>query len=550
MAQIPEGPSLTRDPAEVRALFFSCQTGRDIADVLEVAYGHLVYILFGSRARYSYTTFEIPKRRGGTRTIEVPASSVHILQSKLNEILQLVYVLKPAANGFIRQRSILTNARRHAGKRYVLNVDLEDFFPSINFGRVWGVFQARPYQLGKEAATYLARICCNGDHLPQGSPASPMVSNLVSARLDGELTQLAKRFKCDYTRYADDITFSTTRSMFPSELADATDGWMGASLRLGQELVAVIESNGFRINVNKQRLQSSGRHQEVTGLTVNEFANVPRRFVRRVRGMIHAWDKFGLDAAEAEFLAKYASRRHPDAEPQSFVRVLKGRLEFIRMVKGEADPVVRNLANRLHRLDERTFPAYAPQHGVDTIVQMVRDQKPPVPSGAAYHGVVTIFFSDIVGSMDMKYKIGDDAYRPRRQEHDRILREEIGKANGNVLKHTGDGLMATFQSPRLALECSAKIQALVSEYGRQLDPPLRIRIGLHAGEPELTDGDAFGIDIDFAARVMGEAEPGEVLCSAAVRGLVATIKSFEFTDRENRSLKGIPIPQTLYVLKV
>ena len=144
MSQIPEGPSLTRDPAEVRALFFSCQTGRDIADVLEVAYGHLVYILFGSRARYSYTTFEIPKRRGGTRTIEVPASSVHILQSKLNEILQLVYVLKPAANGFIRQRSILTNARRHAGKRYVLNVDLEDFFPSINFGRVWGVFQARP----------------------------------------------------------------------------------------------------------------------------------------------------------------------------------------------------------------------------------------------------------------------------------------------------------------------------------------------------------------------------------------------------------------------
>lgn len=549
MSRAFEGPSLTRDAEEIRNMFFNCENGRDVADLLEVAYGHMVYVLFVAPERYLYTTFEIPKRRGGTRTIEAPASSVQILQSKLNEVLQLVYVKKPAARGFIREQSILTNARPHAGKRYVLNVDLEDFFPSINFGRVWGVFQARPYQLGEKAATNLARICCNGDHLPQGSPASPMVSNLVCARLDGELTQLAKRYKCDYTRYADDITFSTTRSMFPSELADAGNGWRGANLQLGQELVDVVESNGFRINVDKQRLQSSGRHQEVTGLTVNEFANVPRRFVRRVRAMIHAWEKFGLKAAEADFLEKYASRRHPDAEPQSFVRVLKGRLDFIKMVKGEADPVLRNLANRLHGLDERTFPAYPAQHGVGTIVQVVQDQRPPVPSSAAYKGLVIIFFSDIVGSTGMKYEIGDDAYRPRRQEHDRILREEIGKANGTVIKHTGDGLMATFQSARQALECSAKIQERVTEYGRQLDPPLQIRIGLHAGEPELTDDDAFGIDVDFAARVMGEAEPGEVLCSDAVEGLVATVKSFEFTVREKRSLKGIPVPQTLHVLK-
>lgn len=293
MASLTPSPldfELNASPDEIRAKFASLKGRHSVADLLEVPYMHLVHILYRSPQRYAYTKFSIPKRSGGVREIAAPANSLKILQAKLNSVLQIVYKSKPAAHGFISGHSIVTNALAHTGKRFVLNLDLEDFFPSIHFGRIRGAFMGQPYNVSAAAATVLAQICSTPDGLPQGAPSSPMVSNLVCARLDGELQRLAKKHRCTYTRYADDISFSTTAPRFPPALASRKgDGWAPGEVELGRELAEVIEANDFRVNARKTRMQVRECHQEVTGLTVNKFPNVQRRFVRQVRAMLHAW---------------------------------------------------------------------------------------------------------------------------------------------------------------------------------------------------------------------------------------------------------------------
>jgi RNA-directed DNA polymerase len=138
------------------------------------------------------------------------------------------------------------------------------------------MFMAAPYVLSAEAATVLAQLSCHDGRLPQGAPTSPVVSNMICARLDSTLKRLAKQYRCRYTRYADDITFSTTFTTFPSEIASTT----ASGVQLGEKLVQAVVGNGFVINQNKVRLQFAGQHREVTGLTVNRFANVKRTYVR------------------------------------------------------------------------------------------------------------------------------------------------------------------------------------------------------------------------------------------------------------------------------
>src|SRR5690606_12917628 len=149
------------------------------------------------------------------------------------------------------------------------------------------------YRLNDEVATILAQICCHNGILPQGAPTSPIISNMICVRLDAKLQQLAKEHQCTYSRYADDITFSTNRSSFPSALAYLSD--IG-QIEIGNELSIIIEENGFQINPKKTRLQSKHQRQEVTGLTVNRYPNVQRRYIKQIRGILHAWKKYGLDA--------------------------------------------------------------------------------------------------------------------------------------------------------------------------------------------------------------------------------------------------------------
>jgi RNA-directed DNA polymerase len=177
---------------------------------------YTIYVLPESE---KYRSFRIPKKRkdAGKRVIQEPIPNLKIIQQKLLHVLQLVYNPKPSVHGFRQGKSIVTNAENHVKRRYVFNLDLKDFFPSIHFGRVH--FRAHPYNLNYKVATVLAQICSQPTGLPQGAPTSPIVSNMLCARMDSQLQTLAKRHYCYYTRYADDLTFSTSRRKFPAALA-------------------------------------------------------------------------------------------------------------------------------------------------------------------------------------------------------------------------------------------------------------------------------------------------------------------------------------------
>jgi RNA-directed DNA polymerase len=148
-----------------------------------------------------------------------------LLQDCLDEI-QLANDLKASsAHGFMRERSIITNASGHKKRRFVLNVDLKDFFGTINFGRVRGYFlKDKNFLLNATVATVLAQIAFFWNALPQGTPCSPVISNLIGHVLDIHLVRLASKAGCTYTRYADDLTFSTSKQSFPAAIALQVDG--------------------------------------------------------------------------------------------------------------------------------------------------------------------------------------------------------------------------------------------------------------------------------------------------------------------------------------
>ncbi len=270
----------------------------DVAHLLGYEPKAVSYILYKLPAARKYTTFEIPKRSGGQRTIKAPVHRLKGLQRKLADLLQdcldeinTARKLKDrASHGFKRKRSIITNARQHRNRRWVFNIDLEDFFPSINFGRVRGFFiKNRDFQLLENVATVLAQIACHDNSLPQGSPCSPVISNLVAHLLDMRLVQLAKSASCTYSRYADDLAFSTNKKEFPPEIVQpACDQESAAHLWLpGDALRETIEQAGFSINTKKTHLMYRTSRQKVTGLVVNKKINVRWEYRHNVRAMVN-----------------------------------------------------------------------------------------------------------------------------------------------------------------------------------------------------------------------------------------------------------------------
>lgn len=340
--------NLTRSESEIRDIFRNLKTPRDIANLLEIKYAVLVFNVFKLPPAKKYTMFTVPKKSGGVREIRAPISHIKIIQRKLNFVLQLVFRPKSCVHGFILDKSIVSNAKPHVNKRYVLNVDLRDFFPSINFARIRGMFKAHPYYFEPSVATVLARICCDEFEFPQGAPTSPIISNMICARMDSQLKQLAQIFRCWYSRYGDDLTFSTSRESFPVELA--FNGPMGT--KVGGRLEALINSNHFSINENKVRLQKCTERQEVTGLLVNAGPNVDRAYKRQIRAMLHAWQKYGLTAAEATHLSSFRRKyRGPFTRQPRFENVVRGKIEFLGMVRGHGDPTYRKYLEQFNVLN-------------------------------------------------------------------------------------------------------------------------------------------------------------------------------------------------------
>lgn len=260
-----------------------------------------------------------------------------ILQRKLLRVLTLVYSPKPCVCGFVKGKNIIANAAPHVRSRHLLNFDLEDFFPSIHIGRVEGTLRAPPFSLGFRAARVIAQVVCHSDgHLPQGAPTSPIIANLVCGPFDTEMTQFAKKHRLTYTRYADDLTFSTTRGQFP---VDAVVDDAGV-VSIGSELADIVSRHRFTIRDGKTRLRSNSRRQSVTGLVVNEFVNTPRRFSRELRAIIHRARVDGLHAAAVKHAA--CSKVAVPADSKTWIcNVIRGKLSYLAMVRGLDDCVVR-----------------------------------------------------------------------------------------------------------------------------------------------------------------------------------------------------------------
>lgn len=237
----------------------------------------------------------------------------------------------------------MTNALNHTGRRYVLNIDLVDFFPSITRQRIYGRLVAGPYSFDPTVANLIAALSTNAySQLPQGSPSSPIIANIVAAEMDSDLAELCGRLRCRYTRYADDISISTSQNELSPDLARYPTARGTGQVIIGDGLTEVIRNHGFQINHRKSRLQSHWTRQMCTGLVVNNgHVTPPKAYIRRLRSLVDHWHKNGWQNA-AQVLHSEENRPLFNARAQ-LVNHVNGRIAYMKMVRGQNDPISQRL---------------------------------------------------------------------------------------------------------------------------------------------------------------------------------------------------------------
>ena len=303
-----------------------CNSHEAIAQAMGVSVKGLRFLAF-SRKKSHYIRFQIPKKTGGNRKISAPT---HLLKKTQKWILENILEkiqLHDAAHGFRLKHSIVTNAEHHVGKEVIINIDLKDFFSSISYIRVKGLFKSFGYS--ETASTIFGLICTepkikeielNGKtelllswtkrYLPQGAPTSPAITNILCHRLDRRLYSMAKQYGFDYTRYADDLTFSAS----------------GESLRnifnIFQNTRFIVEQEDFEINEQKTRVIRRYQQQEVTGIVVNEKLNVSREKLKNFRAVLYQIEKDGLEG-------------HKWGQSEDIIASIEGFANFVLMVNPE-----------------------------------------------------------------------------------------------------------------------------------------------------------------------------------------------------------------------
>lgn len=277
----------------------SVSNRRELAFLLRVPLQTLTDLLYFKSDKEKYYTFSIPKKSGGRRVIVAPNEPLKTIQKNLASILSEDYEeIKSKqkrqlqiAHGFLHQKNILTNADIHRNKRFVLNLDLENFFDSFHFGRVRGYFlKNRYFLLNKDIATLVAQLACYGGKLPQGAPSSPIITNLICSIFDYRIWKIARKYHLDYTRYADDLSFSTNEKRFIEKRKDFL-----------KDVITEIGKSGFALNISKTRFQLKWSRQMVTGIVVNSKLNTPREFYKLTRSManhLYKTGKFYIDDKE------------------------------------------------------------------------------------------------------------------------------------------------------------------------------------------------------------------------------------------------------------
>ncbi len=264
-----------------------------------------------------YKQFEIPKSNGSARQIAEPIGQLLTMQGWLQRKILVRGKPHKYATAFIRGRSIMSNVRPHTGREVVVRIDLKDFFHSITHQQVRKVFERFGYPY--KVAVLMANLCTLDGHLPQGAPTSPSLSNLVCVKLDRRFTGLKKKLEYRYTRYADDLVFSSDNPKFPA---------------LIPFLKEVIREEGFTVNEDKVSIMRKGQQQKVTGVVLNEKPNLPRKHVRKLRAVAHRMKTLGPDSIQLP------SNRKGDHDP---LYVLQGHISYLSMVNPEKGDQLKNL---------------------------------------------------------------------------------------------------------------------------------------------------------------------------------------------------------------
>lgn len=340
--------------------FLKIKNRRELASYLGFPYKKFCYILFVLNDSDRYTTFDILKRSGGKREISSPKMGIRKMQMQLKSTLEEIYRPRGCVHGYVQNRGIKTNAIKHVRKKYISKIDLKDFYPSIHFGRVYGMFRSAPFLFDKKVASCLAHICTYKKKLPAGAPTSPVISNFLCSRMDKELIAFSKENKLFYTRFADDMTFSTNfkKSKYTIVKKNNYIDKILLKINKGQNFVCsrkirqIINKNGFKVNHKKTKLIGSDSRQMVTGLVVNKKINVNKDYVSQLKGIIHAWEKYGIDSTAERYFKKYNKRNYhkETGKPILFEKVVIGKLLHLRDIKGTNNNTYKKLSKKLGEL--------------------------------------------------------------------------------------------------------------------------------------------------------------------------------------------------------
>lgn len=297
-----------------------------------------------------YKTFKIVKKNGKTREINAPCSQLKKILEVLNILFKAIYKPSESAMGFAEGRNVVDNALNHVGHHYVFNIDLKDFFPSIPQARVRARIQYAPFGFTKEIANVISGLCCTTSEdkshnvLPQGAPTSPLLTNAICDKLDYKMRGVAKRFGLHYSRYADDMSFSSMHNVYQEN----------SEFRL--EIDRVIKEQGFVMNNNKTRLLRDGQRQEVTGLVVNTKVNIEKRYIEDLRLWLHIWDKYGYAKAYAYFYPRYKQEKGYIKKGEPVMEnVIGGKLEYLCMVKGKNNECYKRLKQKFDQLQQVVY---------------------------------------------------------------------------------------------------------------------------------------------------------------------------------------------------
>ena len=305
-------------------------TPADVAKALGISIARLRWLAFHTDAatRVHYIRFTVPKKSGGVRELSAPHRDLGAVQRWIFQNILQRLPTHAAAHGFVKGRSIRTNALPHVGRHTLVNADLKDFFPTITFHRVLGAFAQLGYS--PAAATILALLCTESPRrtvqyatrifrvatgprtLPQGACTSPALSNLITRRLDSRLAGISAKLGWCYTRYADDLTFSAAADVEPAKKT----GYLLARIR------HIAQDEGFVVNEKKTRILKQSTAMAVTGVVVNQRPGVRRRDVRRLRAILHNAKKHGLESQNRSQDPHFEERIH-------------GQIGFVQMINPE-----------------------------------------------------------------------------------------------------------------------------------------------------------------------------------------------------------------------